>query len=192
MKTCNIGNTGDHLDTPQCLGPGSLRSSSEEEDCRVLPSTNEDVGLRDLRALENSNTRGGVLATLPGCNPIQAAPGDATQQSGCRATTQLNSSHLPAAVGRAPPPSPSSSSSTTKPSPTPSSSAASGSPKSLTPGWASQGALQTPSPPVPSAQAASNTGANTLLPQGVFPSVILSVEKMRGQNIGASVSPGMC
>lgn len=46
MKTCNIGNTGDPLDSPQCFGAGSLRSSSEAENSRVSPSVNEDVGLR--------------------------------------------------------------------------------------------------------------------------------------------------
>lgn len=46
MKTCNIGNTGDPLDSPQCFGAGSLRSSSETENSRVSPSVNEDVGLR--------------------------------------------------------------------------------------------------------------------------------------------------
>lgn len=136
MKTCNIGNTGDPLDSPQCFGAGSLRSSSEADDCRVSPSVNEDVGLRDLTATDNSNTRGGVLAALPGCNPIQAGPADAIQQSGCGATTQLNGFPPPAAVVRAASTYPSSSSSiTTKPSPTPSSTPASGAPKSLISDW---------------------------------------------------------
>lgn len=139
MKTCNIGNTGDPLDSTQCFGAGSLRSSSEADNCRVPPSVNEDVGLRDLTATDNSNTRGGVLAALPGCNPIQAGPGDATQQSGCGATTQLNGSPPSSApvVRDVPPPT----STSTKPSPTPSSSPAvsSGAPKSLTPGWTYSG-----------------------------------------------------
>lgn len=139
MRTCNIGNTGDPLDSTQCFGAGSLRSSSEADNCRVPPSVNEDVGLRDLIATDNSDTRGGVLAALPGCNPIQAGPGDATQQSGCGATTQLNGSPSPAPVIRAVSPSSSSTSSSTKLSSTPSPSPASGAPKSLTPGWTYSG-----------------------------------------------------
>lgn len=98
IKSCNIGNTGDPLDSPQCFGAGSLRSSSEAENCRVAPSVNEDVGLLDQTASDGRNTYGGVLATLPGCNPVQAGPEAATQNTGCGATTVLNGQ----AVARAP------------------------------------------------------------------------------------------
>lgn len=90
IKSCDIGNTGDPLDSPQCFGAGSLRSSSEADNCRVAPSVNEDVGLLDQTASDNSNTHGGVLAALPGCNPVQDGPEAATQKTGCGATTVLN------------------------------------------------------------------------------------------------------
>ena len=89
MKTCRIGNTGDPLDSPQCFGAGSLYSSSVTDNCRVAPVVDEDVGVIDPLASDNGGTLGGVLSTLPGCNPIQAGPGKATQQSGCGAPTLL-------------------------------------------------------------------------------------------------------
>lgn len=100
IKTCNIGNTGDPLDSPQCFGAGSLRSSSEADNCRAPTVVNEDVGLINPTESDHSGTYGGVLETLPGCNPIQAGPADASQKSGCGATTVLNGQ----AVIRAPPP----------------------------------------------------------------------------------------
>lgn len=81
MKACNIGNTGDPLDSPQCFGAGSLRSSDEADSCRATDQVGEDVGLVDKLATDNSHTRGGVLAALPGCNPIQAGPQKATPQT---------------------------------------------------------------------------------------------------------------
>lgn len=81
MKGCNIGNTGDPLDSPQCFGAGSLRSSQEADNCRAIDQVGEDVGLVDKLASDNSHTLGGVLAALPGCNPIQAGPQKATKQT---------------------------------------------------------------------------------------------------------------
>lgn len=81
MKTCNIGNTGDPLDSPQCFGAGSLRSSDEADNCRAQSQVNEDVGLVDQLATDHSNTLGGVLPKLPGCNPIQYGPQKATKQT---------------------------------------------------------------------------------------------------------------
>lgn len=126
MKTCNIGNTGDPLDSNKCFGSGSLYSSSETDNCRVAPSVNEDVGLISPTESDNSNTYGGVLPALPGCNQIQAGPGDAKSQSGCGAPTTLNGQP----VVRAPP---SSSTSTKAPSETPSSGV------TLPAGWTSTG-----------------------------------------------------
>lgn len=81
MKACNVGNTGDPLDSPQCFGAGSLRSGDEADNCRATDQVNEDVGLIDKSAIDNSNTLGGVLPALPGCNPIQPGPQKATKQT---------------------------------------------------------------------------------------------------------------
>lgn len=69
---------------------------------------NEDVGLINPTESDHSGTKGGVLDSLPGCNPIQAGPDDATFKSGCGATTVLNGQP----VVRAPVPFSTSSSST--------------------------------------------------------------------------------
>ncbi|KAL8673984.1 MAG: hypothetical protein Q9168_001627 [Polycauliona sp. 1 TL-2023] len=68
MKTCNKGNTGDRLDTPQCFGAGAQQDSNS---CTKASSVNEDIGLN------------GPLSQLPGCNPIQAGPGLATKPANC-------------------------------------------------------------------------------------------------------------
>ncbi|KAL8778640.1 MAG: hypothetical protein Q9213_007330 [Squamulea squamosa] len=71
MKTCNPGNTGDNLDTPQCFGAGSIQSGNAKDACRKQSSINEEIGLN------------GPLSQLPGCNPIQAGPGLATKPTNC-------------------------------------------------------------------------------------------------------------
>lgn len=78
MKNCNIGNTGDPLDSPQCFGAGSLRSSKEADNCRAVDVFHEDVGVLDPLAGDRSGTIGGALDALPGCNPIQPGPQRAT------------------------------------------------------------------------------------------------------------------
>jgi hypothetical protein len=81
MKSCNIGNTGDPLDSPQCFGAGSLQSNEETDNCRGKNVFPEDVGLSDPIAKDGSGTIGGALDALPGCNPIQTGPQRATKQS---------------------------------------------------------------------------------------------------------------
>lgn len=136
MKGCNIGNTGDPLDSPQCFGAGSLRSSSEADNCRAPTVVNENVGLLSPTESDYSGTKGGVLDTLPGCNQIQAGPQDATQQKGCGAVTALNGQP----VVRAPPPSSTSTKAAVQASPTkasPSETPSSG--VTLPAGWTSTG-----------------------------------------------------
>ena len=79
MKGCNIGNTGAPLDSPECFGPGSLRSSAEADSCRAKDVFHEDVGLLDPIAKDGRGTIGGALSALPGCNPIQPGPQRATK-----------------------------------------------------------------------------------------------------------------
>lgn len=71
MKTCNAGNTGYRLDTPECFGAGSVQDGNAKEACKKKSSVNEDIGLN------------GPLSQLPGCNPIQAGPGLATAPANC-------------------------------------------------------------------------------------------------------------
>lgn len=94
MKGCNIGNTGAPLDSPECFGPGSLRSSAEADGCRATDIFHEDVGLLDPVAKDGSGTIGGALNALPGCNPIQPGPQRATKAV-CP-TTGLKSNTPPA------------------------------------------------------------------------------------------------
>ena len=98
MKGCNIGNTGDSLDSAQCFGAGGLRSNEEADNCRVVPEVDEDVGLRNLTAKDGSNTLGGVLDALPGCNPIQFGPQLATKQT-CKVATVSLHGGLGASLG---------------------------------------------------------------------------------------------
>ncbi|KAL8720556.1 MAG: hypothetical protein Q9225_002602 [Loekoesia sp. 1 TL-2023] len=71
IKGCDIGNTGDPLDSPQCFGPGSVQSESDKQACTIAPVVNQDIG------------KNGPLNQLPGCNPIQAGPGPATKATNC-------------------------------------------------------------------------------------------------------------
>lgn len=118
MKTCDIGNTGSPLDSPQCFGAGSLRSSEEADNCRV-PSLSviEEVGLIERLGIDHSDTYGGVLPALPGCNPVQAGPENAVPQSGCGAPTVLNGRSPNVPLN--PPTSTSTSTSVSTPGPTP-------------------------------------------------------------------------
>lgn len=100
MKNCNIGNTGDPLDSPQCFGAGSLQSSEEADNCRVKNVFLEDVGLLDPIAKDGSGTIGGALDALPGCNPIQAGPQRATKQS-CSGSAAIPYGTLPLVLGKA-------------------------------------------------------------------------------------------
>lgn len=95
MKGCNIGNTGAPLDSPECFGPGSLRSSAEAESCRAKDVFHEDVGLLDPVAKDGSRTIGGALKALPGCNPIQPGPQRATKAV-CPINSVLKSNSPPA------------------------------------------------------------------------------------------------
>jgi hypothetical protein len=81
MKSCNVGNTGDPLDSPECFGAGSLRSNEEADNCRAKNLFPEDVGLLNAMAKDGLGTIGGALDALPGCNPIQPGPEYATQQN---------------------------------------------------------------------------------------------------------------
>ena len=73
MKTCRVGNTGEALDTPSCFGAGSVYTDAEKQACSgsVKSVVAEDTGTTDW------------IKALPGCNPIQAGPGDATIQKNC-------------------------------------------------------------------------------------------------------------
>ena len=71
MKTCRVGNTAHPLDTPDCFGVGGVYTHEEKQNCKVNDIVPEDVGT------------GSYLKTLPGCNPIQPAPGPATIQTNC-------------------------------------------------------------------------------------------------------------
>ncbi|KAI4210106.1 MAG: hypothetical protein LQ351_007008 [Letrouitia transgressa] len=76
MKTCNVGVTADPLDSNECFGPGSLQDGKAKDACTIAPAVKEDIG--------------GVLAALPGCNPIQAGPGPATTPKDCAGGTVAN------------------------------------------------------------------------------------------------------
>lgn len=71
MKTCRVGNTAQRLDTEQCFGPNSVYTDAEKNSCKVEPIVPEDIGTTNS------------LEALPGCNPIQPAPGPATVQTNC-------------------------------------------------------------------------------------------------------------
>ncbi|KAL9596944.1 MAG: hypothetical protein Q9219_005455 [cf. Caloplaca sp. 3 TL-2023] len=75
IKGCDIGNTGDSLDSPQCFGAGSVQSESDKQACTIAPVINQDIG------------KNGPLNQLPGCNPIQAGPGPATKATNCAGGT---------------------------------------------------------------------------------------------------------
>lgn len=98
MKTCNVGNTAYPLDSPECFGAGSLYDDSVKNGCKIKPVVDEDVGLSlngGFESPDEGNVRGGVLKALPGCNPIQEGPGNATPKTGCGATTSFsNGSNL--------------------------------------------------------------------------------------------------
>ena len=73
MKTCRVGNTPEPLDSSSCFGANSLYTDAEKHACsgsvkNVVP---EDTGT------------GSYIKALPGCNPIQSGPGDATPQNNC-------------------------------------------------------------------------------------------------------------
>lgn len=84
MKTCTIGDGGD-LAESRCFGTAGIRPKTEIDNCRVpKPAVNENVGLVDFMARDNSTTLGGnVGMSLPGCNPIQPGPQKATIQKNC-------------------------------------------------------------------------------------------------------------
>ena len=93
MKTCNVGNTAYPLDSPECFGSGSLYSDDVKNNCRLRPSVNEDIGFTmadGFQQREGGGAVGGVLKALPGCNPIQKGPANATPQTGCGATDSLS------------------------------------------------------------------------------------------------------
>lgn len=71
MRTCRVGNTGKALDTPACFGAGGVYTHEEKQACKVKNIVPEDVGTTNY------------LKALPGCNPIQPAPGPATVQTNC-------------------------------------------------------------------------------------------------------------
>ncbi|KAL8841489.1 MAG: hypothetical protein Q9170_000872 [Blastenia crenularia] len=75
IKGCDIGNTGDPLDSPQCFGAGSVQSEDKKQACTIAPVINQDIGTN------------GPLDQLPGCNPIQAGPAPATKASNCAGGT---------------------------------------------------------------------------------------------------------
>ncbi|KAL8951260.1 MAG: hypothetical protein Q9222_002762 [Ikaeria aurantiellina] len=92
MKGCNPGNTGTpKLDTPQCFGPGQLQTGGQKEACTIAPVISEDIG---------GTT---PLDALPGCNPIQGAPGPATKPANCAGGTvpQPTSATAPVASSQA-------------------------------------------------------------------------------------------
>ena len=93
MKTCNVGNTAYPLDSPECFGAGSLYDDNTQNTCRVKQMVDEDIGIQvqgGIAATDNGGVKGGVLSALPGCNPIQQGPGNATPRSGCGAPTTLS------------------------------------------------------------------------------------------------------
>ncbi|KAL8846825.1 MAG: hypothetical protein Q9221_008111 [Calogaya cf. arnoldii] len=71
MKTCDAGNTGYALNSPNCFGAGSIQEGPAKDACTKKSSVNEEIGLN------------GPLSQLPGCNPIQAGPGLATKPANC-------------------------------------------------------------------------------------------------------------
>ena len=71
MKTCRVGNTGRPLDSDECFGAGGVYTHDEKQNCKVQNVVPEDVGTTSY------------LPALPGCNPIQPAPGPATVQTNC-------------------------------------------------------------------------------------------------------------
>ncbi|KAI3333648.1 WSC domain-containing protein [Ustulina deusta] len=62
-------------------GAFTLRDDNDMTACKILPRVNESVS--------------GVLSALPGCNPIQAGPEPAVQQSDCRDVAQIGDPILP-------------------------------------------------------------------------------------------------
>ncbi len=87
MKTCMIGNTGEHLDTDTCFGAGALYDVNTSRNCRVKNIVPEDVGLAGGEASidndGNVKTYGGILPHLPGCYSIQPGPGLASVRTNC-------------------------------------------------------------------------------------------------------------
>ena len=73
MKTCRVGNTPEPLDSSSCFGANSLYTDAEKNACSgsVKNVVAEDTGT------------GSYINALPGCNPIQSGPGDATIQKNC-------------------------------------------------------------------------------------------------------------
>ncbi|KAL9030743.1 MAG: hypothetical protein Q9196_001169 [Gyalolechia fulgens] len=115
IRGCDIGNTGDPLDSPQCFGAGSVQSEDAKQACKIAPVINQDIGLN------------GPLSQLPGCNPIQPGPGPATKPANCagaviaRPTSATTASTADATTATSAPansPSPVKSSSSAPPSPT--------------------------------------------------------------------------
>ena len=83
MKTCYIGDGGS-LDYDECFGAGSLYDDATASNCRAKNIVDEDVGLTGGESSkDDSETYGGVLPHLPGCNPIQLGPQLATAQTNC-------------------------------------------------------------------------------------------------------------
>lgn len=98
MKTCNVGNTAHPLDSPECFGAGALYSDAEKNGCKIKPVVDEDLGFSmngGFQSLDGGKAVGGVLKALPGCNPIQPGPGNATPRSGCGAPTGLSGGSTP-------------------------------------------------------------------------------------------------
>ena len=100
MKTCMVGNTGEPLDSNTCFGAGALYDSDTQNNCRVKNIIDEDVGLAGGESSVDNPygvvTHGGVLPHLPGCNPIQPGPADATIQTNC--AYSLPSGFIPGAA----------------------------------------------------------------------------------------------
>lgn len=146
MKGCNIGNTGSPLDSPECFGANAIRSSQEADGCRAKDVFNEDVGLLDPIGTDGSETIGGVLGALPGCNPVQPGPQRAITavcpiDSVLKSISPLAQTQTPLAKSsttRAPPVTPSTSSSP-PPAKTPSTSLLSAAGVKLPSGWTYSG-----------------------------------------------------
>ncbi|KAI9819673.1 MAG: hypothetical protein M1832_003907 [Thelocarpon impressellum] len=77
ISTCKDGNTnqGGSGDITKCAPLMPLIDDASAQGCKIPPSVDEQVH--------------GVLPALPGCNPVQAGPADATPQSGCGAPTTI-------------------------------------------------------------------------------------------------------
>ena len=84
IDNCKDGDSGSDAnhdgDINYCPPLLPLESNNEANGCLVPPSVSEQVS--------------GVLPALPGCNPIQAGPGQATPQTGCGAPTTIGKPQL--------------------------------------------------------------------------------------------------